>query len=315
MAKKYILYPIKTIKDWQGEDWDVYEEKKTQSGLIINFGWLYSAQRKGSKSLILTSDLVEYLTTATYRQTIDDLGISSTTASKIRRELNLQKEVVRRDRDWIVRHQNEILYYSFPMLLEKYGLRKGIVKSYSSYLVREVGIQRKTTRHHESQYAVEKIYQTHKVQIAQCRSFKELKRILQTDDYTARKFHELACAELKVPAMSEIHLKKLDETWQWRYQHRDTILNPEMSIEQISERLNTTRDDILNARKALRRRLNITETIGVIREVDIEKWILEHAIELRSLKISQLRERYQLTKGQVKYRRMLLKTLQQQKET
>lgn len=153
------------------------------------------------------------------------------------------------------------------------------------------------------------------MQIAQCRSFKELKRILQTDDYTARKFHELACAELKVPAMSEIHLKKLDETWQWRYQHRDTILNPEMSIEQIAERLNTTRDDILNARKALRRRLNITETIGVIREVDIEKWILEHAIELRSLKISQLRERYQLTKGQVKYRRMLLKTLQQQKET
>lgn len=311
MAKKYILYPIKTIKGWQGEDWDVYEEKKTQSGLNINFGWLYSAQRKGSKSLILTSDLVEYLKTATYRQTIDDLGISSTTASKIRRELNLQKEVVRRDRDWIVRHQNEILYYSFPMLLEKYGLRKGVVKSYSSYLVREVGIQRKATRHHESQYAVEKIYQTHKVQIAQCRSFKELNHILQTDDYTARKFHELACAELKVPAMSEIHLKKLDETWHWRYQHRDTILNPVMTIKQIAEQLKTTIEEIHNARKALRRKLKIEETIG---QVKIEKWVLQHATPLTDLKIKQLQQEYQISRGQIKYRRMLLKKLQQ-KET
>lgn len=314
MAKKYTLYPIKTIKDWQGEDWDVYEERKTQFGLILNFGWPYGAQRKGSKSLILTSDLVEYLKTATYRQTIDNLGISSTKASKIRRELNLQKEVIRRDREWIIQHQSEILYYSFPMLLEKYGLRKGVVKSYSNYLVSEVGIQRKATRHHESQYAVEKIYQTHKASIAQCRSFKELNRILQTDDYTARKFHELACAELGVPAMSDIHLKHLSDTWRWRYQHRDTILSPEMSIGQIAKRLDTTTDEIFNARKALRRRLNITETIGVVREVDIEQWVMTHKVELRNLTSSQLREKYQLTKGQVKYRRMFLKKLQQ-KET
>lgn len=315
MAKKYKLYPIKTIKDWQGEDWDVYEERKTQLDLIINFGWLYGAQRKGSKSLILTSDLVEYLKIATYRQAIQELGLSSTLISRMRRLLELQKKVVRRDRDWIIQHQSEILYYSFPMLLEKYGLRKGVVKSYSNYLVSEVGIQRKATRHHESQYAVEKIYQTHKVSIAQGRSFKELNHILQTDDYTARKFHELACAELGVPAMSEIHLRNLDKTWRWRYQHRDTILSPEMSIEQIAKQFNTTTDEIFNARKALRRRLNITETIGVIRQLDIEKWIFEHAIELRGLKISQLRERYQLTKGQVKYRRMLLKKLQQKETT
>lgn len=102
---------------------------------------------------------------------------------------------------------------------------------------------------------LKKIYQTHKVQIAQCKSFKELQKILQTDDYTARKFHELACAELKLPAMSEIHLKQLNETWQWRYQYRDTILNPEMTILQIAAQLNTSTDKIYNALKALRRRL------------------------------------------------------------
>lgn len=85
MAKRYILYPIKTIKDWKGEDRDVYEERKTQFGLILNFGWLYSAQRKGSKSLILTIDLVEYLKIATYRQAIQELGLSSTLISRMRR--------------------------------------------------------------------------------------------------------------------------------------------------------------------------------------------------------------------------------------
>ncbi|WP_335989867.1 hypothetical protein [Acinetobacter bereziniae] len=43
----------------------------------------------------------------------------------------------------------------------------------------------------------------------------------------------------------------------------------------------------------------------------MEKWVLEHATELRNLKMSQLKEQYQLTKSQVKYRRMRLKKLKQ----
>lgn len=311
MARKYILHPIKTIKDWQGEDWDVYEERKTQTELTLNLGWLYGVPRLGSKGLILTSELVEYLKTVAYAETVKQLGISTSTATKIRRELNLQKEVVRRDRDWIIQHQNEILYYSYPMLLEKYGLRKGIVKSYSYYLVAEVGIKRTGTRHHESQFAVEKIYLTHKEEIAQCRSPKVLQNMLQTDEYTARKFHELACAELNLTPMTEDFLKNLSDIWQWRYQHQATILNSQMPIKKIAEQLNTTTDEINNARKALRRRLNIKETIGVVREIDMEKWVLEHATELRNLKMSQLKEQYQLTKSQVKYRRMRLKKLKQ----
>ena len=31
MRKK--LYPIKTIKDWDGEDWDVFEERKARNGV------------------------------------------------------------------------------------------------------------------------------------------------------------------------------------------------------------------------------------------------------------------------------------------
>lgn len=308
MVSKYVLYPIQTVKDWQGEDWDVYAEQKLLIGITLQYGWRYGEPRKGTKALIVTAELAETFKQYSWHEMIDVFGIPSSTTSKIRRELNLQKAVSRRNYKWIIQHQHEILNYSYPMLFEKYGLSKGTVKSYSNYLVSELSIKDKKTRIHENQYAVEKIYQIHKVQIAQCKSFKELQKILQTDDYTARKFHELACAELQLPAMSEIHLKQLNATWQWRYQHLETILNPEMTILQIAAQLNTSTDQIYNARKALRRRLNIKEIIGV---VGIEKWVLQHATELTTFKISELQKKYQMTKGQVKYRRMLLKRLQQ----
>lgn len=310
MARKYILYPIQTIKDWQGEDWDVHEERKISDKITLQYGWLYCAPRQGSKSLIVSSELAEIFRIYSWREMIDVFGISSSTASKIRRELNLSKIAHRRDRDWIIQHQNEILYSSFLMLLDKYGLHKGIVKSYSNYLISDVGIKRKTTRHHESQFAVEKTYEMHKVAIAQCKSFRELNAILHTDDYTARKFHELACAELNLPSMSERHLKNLSNTWTWRYQHRNTILNAEMTIIQIATQLNTSSDEIYNARKALRRRLKIKETIGVVRVISLDQWVLQHAIELKTLKISQLQQKFQISSAQIKYRRKLLKQLQ-----
>lgn len=42
-----------------------------------------------------------------------------------------------------------------------------------------------------------------------------------------------------------------------------------------------------------------------------EVWVLEHVTELRSLTGSQLHQKHQLSKGQGKYPRMLLKNLPQ----
>lgn len=38
MAKRYKIYPIKTIMDWQGEDWDVYEETMMVVGIMLYRG-------------------------------------------------------------------------------------------------------------------------------------------------------------------------------------------------------------------------------------------------------------------------------------
>lgn len=312
MAKKHVLHPIQTLKDWQGDDWDVYEERKMPIGFSVYLGWLYGAPRTGSKSIIMTKELVAYLKTATYRQAIEELGLSSTLISRMRRILELQKKVVRRNRAWIIQHQNEILNYSYSMLQERYGLSKGAVKYYSNYLVNQLGITQRHKRIFERYYEIEKIYQVHKVEISKCRNFKELKNILQTDDYAARRFHELACSELNVPPMSELHLKNLDKTWHWRYQHRDTILSPTMTIQQIAKQLKTTTDEIYNARKALRRRLAIKERIGPVK-INIEDWVLQHAEDLETLKMGELKYKYQMSKSQISHRRMILKKLKQQK--
>ena len=60
--------------------------------------------------------------------------------------------------------------------------------------------------------------------------------------------------------------------------------------------------------------LKIKETIGVVRVISLDQWVLQYAIELKTLKISQLQQKFQISSGQIKYRRKLLKQLQQ-KET
>ena len=60
--------------------------------------------------------------------------------------------------------------------------------------------------------------------------------------------------------------------------------------------------------------LKIKETIGVVRVISLDQWVLQYAIELKTLKISQLQQKFQISSGQVDYRRNLLKKLKQ-KET
>ena len=66
MARKYKRYLIKTIKDWEAEYWDVYEEYKTQAGIMVYKGWPYTEtpQNGGQANFyyILTNEIAEYIT-------------------------------------------------------------------------------------------------------------------------------------------------------------------------------------------------------------------------------------------------------------
>ena len=64
---KYKHYKFKEVIDWQGEAWDVYEEYKSPSGIMIYRGWPYGLTPKdgicGIFSYIFTPEIAEFIQT------------------------------------------------------------------------------------------------------------------------------------------------------------------------------------------------------------------------------------------------------------
>ncbi|OTG89785.1 hypothetical protein [Acinetobacter sp. ANC 3832] len=57
----------------------------------------------------------------------------------------------------------------------------------------------------------------------------------------------------------------------------------------------------------------VRKELGIIVEIKLPDydWVKQHQFELENLERKQLQELFQITKGQIKYRRKLLKQLQQ----
>jgi len=119
MARKYKLYPIKTIKDWHGEDWNVYEEKRTVNGLMIYKGRLNEQVYGNNQGSILTAELADYIKQNRGVKTDDlaeQLGLSKDVLMRFRRELNIQRKMHIPDYEWVYAHQDELFSESFETL-------------------------------------------------------------------------------------------------------------------------------------------------------------------------------------------------------
>lgn len=93
MAKRYKIYPIKTIKDWQDEDWDVYEERNTQTGVMIYKGWMYERIVKSQYIFILTDGLAEFLKKYDLAKSMKLLGLLIKIITRFRCAFGLQKNM------------------------------------------------------------------------------------------------------------------------------------------------------------------------------------------------------------------------------
>ena len=138
MAKKYKLYPIKTIKDWENEDWDVYEERKSLSGIMIYRGWPYSLTPRdgigGVFSHILSPEIAEFLKVHSITESEQQLGLNNGIVAKFRRKLAIQNKFIYRNDQWILEHKDELLYDSHQTLKEKYGLNRNQVYQHKEWL-------------------------------------------------------------------------------------------------------------------------------------------------------------------------------------
>lgn len=125
---KYKIFKIKIIKDWESEDWDVYNERTSLSGLMVYKGWPYSLTPRdgigGQFSYILTAEIVEFLKTHSITESELQLGLSNSIVAKFRWTIGIQNKFIYRNDQWLIEHQDELLHDSLETLKTKYGLKR-----------------------------------------------------------------------------------------------------------------------------------------------------------------------------------------------
>ena len=85
---KYKHYKFKEVIDWQGETWDVYEEYKSPSGIMIYQGWPYGLILRdgigGKFSYIFTPEIAEFIQTHSITESEQQLALSTPMVAKFR---------------------------------------------------------------------------------------------------------------------------------------------------------------------------------------------------------------------------------------
>ena len=135
---KYKYFKIKIIKDEDGEDWSVYEEHKSSSGIIVYKGWPYSLTPRdgigGQFSYILTPEVAQFIKIHSITEAMQQLGLSNSIVAKFRRKLGIQNKFIYRDDQWLLDHQNELLHDSLETLKTKFGLKRTQVYQHKKWL-------------------------------------------------------------------------------------------------------------------------------------------------------------------------------------
>ncbi|MCH7337638.1 hypothetical protein [Acinetobacter sp. NIPH 2699] len=313
MAKNYTLYPIKIIKDWHGEDWNVYEEKRLANGLMLYKGRLNEQVYGNNTGHILTPEFADYIKqnrSAKILYLAEQLECSKSVLMRFKRELGIQREMHIPDYEWVYAHQNELFVESFETLFEKYGLTKKQVQGYVVHLRKCKGISR-THRRRALQKVIEreKMFLQHKDEILYCNTIVELAERFNVDISIARDIHLRMCAENQLPITGIQQAQRRKEKKQWLLDNKDLLLNSEQTDKSLAMQLNMTLSQLQKTKAYVRKELGII----VEKKVPDYGWVKQHQFELENLKQKEIQELFQITKGQVAYRRNLLKKLKQQK--
>lgn len=311
MAKKYKLYPIKTIKDWQGDDWDVYEEKRSVNGLMRYKGRLNEQVYGNNQGNILTLELADYLKRNSDVRTVDlaeQLGFSKDVLMRFRRELNIQRKMHIPDYEWVYAHQDELFSESFETLFERYGITQKQVRGYVVHLKKCKKVPR-TQRRRKLHSVVEreKMFLEHKDEIVHCNTIVELAEQFNVHISIARDIHLRMCEESQSPITGIQRIQRRKERKQWFLENQDLLLNSEQTDKALALQLNMTLSQLNKAKAYVRKEL------GIIVETKVPDydWVRQHQYELENLERKKIQALFQITKGQVDYRRNLLKKLKQ----
>ena len=305
---KHKHFKIKTIKDWEGEDWDVYEEYKTSSGIILYRGWSYGTESlfgAGSMCYIFTSEIAELIKHHSRLDAAKLLGISVYLVGKFRRLLEIQNQVFTRDDVWLIEHQDEILYDSLNTLREKYSLTGNQVYKRRKWLAELIQLPegRRKLRKIPADDLLEKNFQQHREAVLGM-NLKQIMATFNVRKYIAIKYYnrarqelgELSFEELADKFKTPIHQiytiqKKLKEFYniptyqedktQWLLDHQTDLLELKLSNQELGLKLGLRSEQIASKRIQLKKLLNLPQRIE-----SLYAWREEHQEIILSMQLS-----------------------------
>ncbi|MCU4315618.1 hypothetical protein KTH46_11360 [Acinetobacter bereziniae] len=310
MAKKYKLYPIKTIKDWENEDWDVYEERKSLSGIMIYRGWPYALTPRdgigGVFSHILSPEIAEFLKVHSITESEQQLGLNNGIVAKFRRRLGIQNKFIYRNDQWLLAHKDELLYDSLETLKAKYGLKRTQVYKHKKWLAELIEIPiRKKMRKTSTDELQEQWFQKHKAQMSEM-EVDEIALKFNVSHFIATKTYNRIRQELGELTFSAQFQQNKQDKYQWLLAYQEELLNSGKTVAELAEQFQKTNGQILRAKARLREILKIQKVQDQNRE-----WLLANQDILFHLKLSkeETAKRLNIEPSQVYRKRGQLKKL------
>ncbi|WP_151807487.1 hypothetical protein [Acinetobacter bereziniae] len=310
MAKKYKLYPIKTIKDWENEDWDVYEERKSLSGIMIYRGWPYALTPRdgigGVFSHILSPEIAEFLKVHSITESEQQLGLNNGIVAKFRRRLAIQNKFIYRNDQWLLAHKDELLYDSLETLKAKYGLKRTQVYKHKKWLAELIEIPiRKKMRKTSTDELQEQWFQKHKAQMSEM-EVDEIALKFNVSHFIATKTYNRIRQELGELTFSAQFQQNKQDKYQWLLAYQEELLNSGKTVAELAEQFQKTNGQILRAKARLREILKIQKVQDQNRE-----WLLANQDILFHLKLSkeETAKRLNIEPSQVYRKRGQLKKL------
>ncbi len=283
---KYKYFKIKTIKDEDGEDWDVYEEQKSSSGIIVYKGWLYSLTPRdgigGQFSYILTPEIAQFIKIHLITEAMQQLGLSNSIVAKFRRKLDLQNKFIYRNDQWLLEHQDELLHESLETLKSKYGLNRNQVYRHKVWLAELIDIpSRKKMRKQESDVVKEQWFIENKSKMINM-SMNEIASEYDVSIFIAKKVYNRIQEELGNLSFSEKFQQSKQDQLQWLTENQDVLLDKEKSIAELAVQFQKTEGQIRRARAKLR---EILKTPKV--KDQNQAWLLENKELLQDSTLSK----------------------------
>ena len=232
--------------------------------------------------------------------------MSTSIVAKFRRNLSIQNKFIYRDDEWLLEHQDELLYDSLEELESKYGLKRTQVYQHKKWLAELIDIPaRKKLRVNKSALLREQWFNDHKSQMLNMTA-QDISTTFEVSLFIAKNAYDRIRLERGEKTFSEKFRQGKQNRQQWLLDHQEELLYSGKTVADLAKQFKKTNGQILRAKAKLREILKIPKVTE-----QNEAWLLAHQEILLNPNFSkeELAEKLNIEPSQVYRKRGELKKL------